>query len=141
MVRVRFQSLIASTVGGCIQSSNLPNLLGGIATRLNFSFVARRSPSVVLTDMQIQSFRENGFLTLDSISTPDEVTRIRTIFEQLLRAKAGFKEGALFDLMSANENDAAPKLLEIMLINDINDVPQPPIYRRSPQLFTSTQTR
>jgi len=82
--------------------------------RFGFLPFASRSPTVTLTVDQIRSFREKGFLTLDAITTPDEIAMLRVVFERLVRAKAGFEEGAQFDLVGADECAVAPKLLQIM---------------------------
>src|SRR3954471_5495188 len=82
--------------------------------RMNFLSAAKHSSNVVLSSEQIQSFRKNGFLTIDSISLPEEVATIRRIFDRLIKNKTGFAEGALFDLLSAEESNESPKLLEVM---------------------------
>ena len=81
-----------------------------------------RSPAVILDDNQIRSFRENGFLALPAISTPEEVARLRGIFDRLLDSKAGFNEGAQFDLISGGDCAGPASLPEIM--NPVNYAPQ-----------------
>ena len=68
----------------------------------------------VLTPGQLAFFEENGFLTLDSITTPEEVVRIRGILEYLFASKAGFKEGAQFNIAGLEDDPNAPNLPQII---------------------------
>jgi len=70
-------------------------------------------PSLTLTLEQMATFHENGFLTLPAISTADEVTSLRALFERLLQSKAGFHEGAQFDLLNGDDPDVPNRLVQI----------------------------
>jgi hypothetical protein len=67
-----------------------------------------------LSPAQIASFREHGFLALPRISAPGEVAALRNIFERLFAQRAGRNEGAQFDMVTHDEDDAAPKLSQII---------------------------
>ena len=73
-----------------------------------------RSPTVILNDDQIRSFRENGYLALDAMTTAEEVAVLRQVLDRLLNTKAGYHEGAQFDLMSRGGDDTPPRLPQIM---------------------------
>jgi ectoine hydroxylase-related dioxygenase (phytanoyl-CoA dioxygenase family) len=84
---------------------------------------ARGAPSsLILTRAQIKEFRENGFLTLEAISAPEELALLRRIFARLLHTKAGFNEGAQFDLLGAEDEVASSTLRQIM--NPANYAPE-----------------
>ena len=68
----------------------------------------------MLSPAQIASFHEQGFLTLPEISPPEEVTSLKSIFERLFAQRAGRNEGAHFDMVTHDEDDAAPKLTQII---------------------------
>jgi len=75
-------------------------------------------PTVTLTGEQIRSFNEQGFLVLPAISTPKEVEVLRGVFDRLFATKAGFSEGAQYDLLGREGEEGPPKLAQI--INPIN---------------------
>ncbi len=72
------------------------------------------SPAFSLEPEQIASFREKGYLTLDAITTPEEVGRLRAIFERLFAERAGWKKGKSFDLAGSDDADAKPVLPQIL---------------------------
>src|SRR3954451_7009895 len=72
-----------------------------------------RNPTTPLSDAQIASFKENGFLALDAISTPAELAMLRNVFNRLVRCRAGVDEGAQYDLIGGTDVEKAG-LLQIM---------------------------
>jgi len=75
-----------------------------------------------LTQGEIDSFHENGFLAVDAITTPEEVERLREIFATLLQSRAGFEEGAQFDLTGSGTHIRPESVVQIM--NPANYVPE-----------------
>jgi hypothetical protein len=73
-----------------------------------------RSPTVILNDDQIGSFRKNGFLALGAISSPQELPGLRRALDRLLKTKAGYHEGAQYDLVGSDRANAPPRLPQIM---------------------------
>ncbi len=69
---------------------------------------------VTLTDAQIRSFHERGFLVLDAITSAEEVEFLRGVFDRLFDSKAGFEEGAQFDMMGKDNGDEPAKLPQII---------------------------
>ena len=72
------------------------------------------NPAIILTSEQIARFRAEGFLTLPSITTPEEVAQLREIFDRLFAEGAGWEKGAHFDLAGTDENrrPALPQILK-----------------------------
>jgi ectoine hydroxylase-related dioxygenase (phytanoyl-CoA dioxygenase family) len=79
-------------------------------------------PTITLTPEQIRSFHEEGFLSLPAISPPEEVAQLRLVFDRLVKEKAGFKEGAQYDLVGKSGETGPPKLTQI--ISPINYAPE-----------------
>src|SRR5437588_9433064 len=51
-----------------------------------------------LTAAQVAFFRENGFLSIERITTEAEIERLREIYDQLFAERFGEAEGQYFDL-------------------------------------------
>ena len=82
---------------------------------------ATHSPTVILTEAQIRAFHEEGYLTLPAISTPEEVELLRGVFDRLFSDRAGFKEGAQYDMVG--DDDGKPAKLP-QIINPVNYAPE-----------------
>ncbi len=78
--------------------------------------------NVTLTPEQIASFHEQGFLVLPAVTSQEEVADLRQVFDRLFASKAGRKEGAQFDMVGHDDDDAAPALPQI--INPVNYAPE-----------------
>jgi len=70
-------------------------------------------PTVRLTEDQVAFYRENGFLTIDKITTADEVEALTRAFDQLFSENVEFEKGDRFDLTSsgAEKKERSPQLL------------------------------
>lgn len=55
-------------------------------------------PEVDLTEEQVRSFLENGFLSIPRITTDQEVEWLRGIYDRLFGERTGEEEGRYFDL-------------------------------------------
>lgn len=77
--------------------------------------------SALLSPDQIALFREQGYLAVDSISSPAEVTLLREIFQRLFKDGAGWKKGAQYDL--AGTDDGRPAKLP-QLLNPVEFAPE-----------------
>lgn len=71
-------------------------------------------PTVTLTEEQIAFYHENGFLAIPSITTQEEVERLRGVYDRLFEQKAGRAEGNQFDLAGADEEDKPAALPQIL---------------------------
>jgi ectoine hydroxylase-related dioxygenase (phytanoyl-CoA dioxygenase family) len=65
-------------------------------------------PTLVLTEEQIQFFQEQGYLRLENISPPEEVSFLKGVYDRLFAEKAGREQGAYFDFVGADEDDNKP---------------------------------
>src|ERR1700735_177421 len=61
-----------------------------------------------LTGAQVQFLSQQGFLTLDAITTREEIREIRSALQELFDKKAGENEGANLDFV-AGDHPEAPK--------------------------------
>jgi len=71
-------------------------------------------PTVSVTDEQIEFFKRNGFLALNSISTPEEVEMLRGVYDRLFASKAGREDGNQFDLAGTDEEGVEAALPQIL---------------------------
>jgi len=71
-------------------------------------------PTVTLTEEQIAFYHENGFLAIDAITTPEEVERLRGVYDRLFEQKAGRAEGNQFDLAGTDEEGKPAALPQIL---------------------------
>src|SRR5712664_1220880 len=60
---------------------------------------------VDLTDEQVAFFRDNGFLSIDRITTDQEVERLRGIYDRLFTERLGEEKGEYFDLAGPRAHD------------------------------------
>lgn len=70
--------------------------------------------NVTLNAAQIEFYHTNGFLVIQSISTPEELDWMRVVYDRLFEDKVGWDEGAQFDLGGTDEEGktaALPQLL------------------------------
>jgi Phytanoyl-CoA dioxygenase (PhyH) len=61
---------------------------------------------MVLSADEVETYRRDGYIYLQQISTPDEVLEIREILADLFARKVGVKEGAQFDLLNPDSTDS-----------------------------------
>jgi hypothetical protein len=62
---------------------------------------------------QLSFFQHNGFLSLDAITTADEIERLRDVYERLFRQRVGWEDGNQFDLGGDEQNDM-PRLPQLL---------------------------
>ena len=72
------------------------------------------APTVHLTMEQIGFYHREGYLVVDQISTPEELKRLREIYDDLFSRKVGRDEGNQFDLAGADEDDKRANLPQIL---------------------------
>src|SRR5215831_20505414 len=65
--------------------------------------------TIKLTEEQIRFYKEHGYLGLEQISPPEEVEFLRRVFDRLFAEKIGWRQGAFFDAVSADEDDDKPQ--------------------------------
>lgn len=84
--------------------------------------VSRLQPDVVLSPEQVAQFREQGFLSLPRITSPEEVVELREVLGGLFDRRAGWREGAQFDLVAAE--DAADESTLTQIVQPVNYAPE-----------------
>ncbi|MEM7533691.1 MAG: phytanoyl-CoA dioxygenase family protein [Chloroflexota bacterium] len=70
--------------------------------------------TITLTQEQIDFYHREGYLTLPAITTADEITKIRDIYDRLFAERAGRAEGNQFDLAGADAEDERATLPQIL---------------------------
>src|SRR5215212_2268040 len=73
-----------------------------------------RTPTVVLTQDQIDFYHREGFLALDAVTTPEEVEWLRGIYDRLFASNAGREDGNQFDLGGSDEEGKTAVLPQIL---------------------------
>ena len=67
-----------------------------------------------LTQQQIDQFQAQGYLALDAVTTPEEVSRIRTLYDRMFQNRAGREQGQQFDLAGTDEEGKEASLPQIL---------------------------
>ncbi len=70
--------------------------------------------SITLSAEQIAFFHREGYLTIPAITTPEEIERLRVIYDRLFDMKAGREEGNQLDLAGTDEDDKPATLPQIL---------------------------
>ena len=76
--------------------------------------VAVKTPTVSLTQAQIDSYHRDGFLAIDSLTSLEEVAHLREIYDRIFRERAGRDEGNEFDLAGTDEEGKQATLPQIL---------------------------
>ncbi|NNM88800.1 MAG: phytanoyl-CoA dioxygenase family protein [Phycisphaerae bacterium] len=71
-------------------------------------------PTIVLTQEQVDFYHRQGYLNIPAITTPEEVARLRAIYDDLFRRRVGREEGNQFDLGGTDEENKEPVLPQIL---------------------------
>lgn len=72
------------------------------------------APTVVLTQDQIDFYHREGYLSLEAITTQEEVDRLREIYDRLFERRAGRETGDQFDLAGTDEEGKEASLPQIL---------------------------
>jgi ectoine hydroxylase-related dioxygenase (phytanoyl-CoA dioxygenase family) len=70
--------------------------------------------SQILSDAQVTFFKEQGYLSVDRVTTDEDVAEIRGVLEELFEKKAGHSQGAYFNFAGDEKDKNAPNLPQIM---------------------------
>jgi len=73
----------------------------------------RETFNLQLTDEQICSFQENGFISIPQITSSEEIAKLMEIFKGLFAQRTGFEQGSQFDLVGTDDG-TPPKLPQIL---------------------------
>ena len=69
---------------------------------------------VDLSDEQVAFFRENGFLSIDRITTDDEIAWLKKIYDQLFIERAGEAKGFFYDLAAPRAHEGRDLLPQVL---------------------------
>lgn len=69
---------------------------------------------VRLTDEQVASFHENGFVSVDRITSEDELAWIAEVYDELFRDRRGGFRGGFFDLSRPYDADGDDDLPQVL---------------------------
>jgi ectoine hydroxylase-related dioxygenase (phytanoyl-CoA dioxygenase family) len=72
------------------------------------------TPTVILTQEQIDFYHREGYLSLDAITTQEEIAWMRDIYDRLFAMRAGREEGNQFDLAGTDEEESEATLPQIL---------------------------
>ncbi len=72
------------------------------------------TPTMVLTPDQIKFYHCEGYLSIPALTTSEEVTRLRDIYDDLFRRRVGREEGNQFDLGGTDEENKEAVLPQIL---------------------------
>jgi len=71
-------------------------------------------PTVQICQEQVQFFHENGYLSIPTITTQEEIERLKIIYDRLFSQRAGREEGNQFDLGGSDEDGQTAVLPQIL---------------------------
>ncbi len=91
----------------------------------------------VLTEEQIAFFHENGFLSIDRITTDPEIEWLRGVYDRLFTERLGEEKGEYFDLGGPRAHDGREVLPQVL--GPENKVPElrETIYFRTARLLAA----
>jgi hypothetical protein len=69
---------------------------------------------VELSSEQVESFREQGFLSLERITSDEDVAALRESYDRIFAERAGRDEGFQFDLAGTDEEGKQARLPQIL---------------------------
>jgi hypothetical protein len=77
---------------------------------------------VRLSEAQTRAFWDQGFLAIDEMTTSEELSLLRQVFERLFAERAGREEGAEFDMLGIDE-DRGPER-QPQILGPVNYAPE-----------------
>lgn len=84
---------------------------------------------IQLTPAQVAHFHVEGYLTLPPLTTPDEITSLRTIYDHHFAVRSGRDQGSQFDLFGNDQDPDRPNVPQILgLSNFAPQVKQTRLY-------------
>ena len=70
-------------------------------------------PTIEISDEQVESFRREGYLAVERLTTDEEVARMRAAYDEIFARRAGRDEGMEFDLAGTDEEGSEAGLPQI----------------------------
>jgi ectoine hydroxylase-related dioxygenase (phytanoyl-CoA dioxygenase family) len=69
---------------------------------------------VDVTDEQVAFFRENGYLSIERITTDEEIEWLKGVYDKLFGERTGEKDGDYFDLAGQGKKDGRDVLPQVL---------------------------
>lgn len=76
--------------------------------------MTEKLPTITVSEEEVAFFRREGYLSIDRITTDDEVATMREAYDQIFAQRAGREEGMEFDLAGTDEEGAEATLPQIL---------------------------
>ena len=76
---------------------------------------APENGKMILTDEQVDSVKQEGFLCLPRLTSDEEALKIKASLERLFVCRAGWNEGAYGELAAYSDNEGKPNSPQILL--------------------------
>ena len=71
--------------------------------------------SLRLTDSQIEFFfHKNGFVWMDAITVPEEIEKLKVVYDRMFKDRTGREKGEHFDLAGPDDEGKEPILPQIL---------------------------
>ena len=68
----------------------------------------------VLDSEEVTRFQRDGFLEIPQMTTAEEVSRLRVLYDSLFKQKAGWEKGDFFDFSGLDDSAASAKTLQLI---------------------------
>jgi ectoine hydroxylase-related dioxygenase (phytanoyl-CoA dioxygenase family) len=69
--------------------------------------------SRVLGQLEVERFHQEGFLSIPQITTREEISRVRALYDRLFEQKAGWEKGDFFDFAGLDESGATASVPQL----------------------------
>jgi len=67
-----------------------------------------------LTEAALASFRRDGFLRVDNLTTTDEIEKLKAVYDRLFAEHRGWREGDLFDMVGRDDREKGLSLPQML---------------------------
>ena len=78
------------------------------------AILSTKIPTITVTQEQVAFFRREGYLSIERITTQEEVDWMREVYDRLFQSRAGRERGDQFDLAGADEEGKQASLPQIL---------------------------
>ena len=68
----------------------------------------------VLDAEEVSRFKAEGFLEIPEITTPEEISRLRVLYDSLFKQRAGWEKGDFFDFSGLDDTGSTASMLQLL---------------------------
>lgn len=87
--------------------------------------------AVVLTSDEVRNFWEYGWLKIPEISTAEEISWLREVYDRLFEQRVGWHKGDFFDFAGPDSPESAPVLPQLLEPSRYEPLLKKTIFRRN----------